>query len=57
VALVAASALLGLVLRGAIFFGTLGEIDADQAIVGLMALGILDGERPAFYWVRPMAVP
>jgi Dolichyl-phosphate-mannose-protein mannosyltransferase len=44
----------GLALRLAIIAGPLGEIDADEAIVGLMARHIAFlGELPVFYWGQP----
>lgn len=33
--------------------GPLGELEADEAVVGLMALHVLRGERPVFYWGQP----
>jgi hypothetical protein len=46
--------LIGLVLRLAIISSPLGEIDADEAVVGLMARHIaFVGERPVFYWGQP----
>jgi Dolichyl-phosphate-mannose-protein mannosyltransferase len=46
--------LLGLALRLAIIAGPLGEIDGDEAVVGLMARHIAFlGERPVFYWGQP----
>jgi hypothetical protein len=33
--------------------GPLGAVEADEAVVGLMALHILAGERPVFYWGQP----
>lgn len=29
------------------------ELEADEAIIGLMARHILQGERPVFYWMQP----
>jgi 4-amino-4-deoxy-L-arabinose transferase-like glycosyltransferase len=44
----------GLGLRLAIIASPLGEIDADEAVVGLMARHIAFlGERPVFYWGQP----
>jgi hypothetical protein len=44
--------LVGLALRLAIVASPLGEIDGDEAVVGLMARHIAFlGERPVFYWV------
>jgi hypothetical protein len=44
----------GLGLRLAIISSPLGEIDGDEAVVGLMARHIaLLGERPVFYWGQP----
>jgi hypothetical protein len=51
---VAALVLLGLVVRLAIIFSPLGEIDGDEAVVGLMARHIAFlGERPVFYYGQP----
>jgi hypothetical protein len=50
----AALVLVGLAYRLAIIFSPLGEIDADEAVVGLMARHIAFlGERPVFYWGQP----
>ncbi|MDQ6673184.1 MAG: glycosyltransferase family 39 protein [Chloroflexota bacterium] len=44
----------GLALRLAVIASPLGEIDADEAVVGLMARHIAFlGERPVFYWGQP----
>ena len=44
----------GLGLRLAVIASPLGEIDADEAVVGLMARHIAFlGERPVFYWGQP----
>src|SRR5918912_2735971 len=46
--------LVGLALRLAIIASPLGEIDGDEAVVGLMARHIaFVGERPVFYWGQP----
>ncbi|HEX8968788.1 MAG TPA: hypothetical protein VF937_12960 [Chloroflexota bacterium] len=46
--------LVGLALRLAVIASPLGEIDADEAVVGLMARHIAFlGERPVFYWGQP----
>jgi len=47
---VVALAVAGLVLRLVILEGRWGTIDSDEAVVGLMARDILDGEWRAFYW-------
>ena len=52
-ALVVGIVLAGLALRAWILAGPLGEVEADESVVGLMALHILRGERPAFYWGQP----
>ena len=44
---------LGIVLRAWILTGPLGEVEADESVVGLMALHIQAGEFPAFYWGQP----
>jgi hypothetical protein len=41
--------LLGIALRLYLLFGSQGIIEADEALVGLQAFGILRGERPIFY--------
>jgi 4-amino-4-deoxy-L-arabinose transferase-like glycosyltransferase len=44
----------GLAYRLAVLFSPLGEIDGDEAVVGLMARHIAFlGERPVFYWGQP----
>jgi hypothetical protein len=44
----------GLLVRLAIIFSPLGQIDGDEAVVGLMARHIAFlGERPVFYWGQP----
>jgi hypothetical protein len=46
--------LVGLAFRLAIVASPLGEIDGDEAVVGLMARHIAFlGERPVFYWGQP----
>jgi hypothetical protein len=42
--------LFGLAARVWIFTGGLGEVNADEALVGLMALHLLDGEWNTFFW-------
>src|SRR5437763_15115923 len=50
----AALLLVGLAFRLAIIASPLGEIDGDEAVVGLMARHIaFAGERPVFYWGQP----
>ena len=50
----AAVLLVGLAVRLAILFSPLGELDGDEAVVGLMARHIaFEGERPVFYWGQP----
>jgi 4-amino-4-deoxy-L-arabinose transferase-like glycosyltransferase len=45
---------LALLARLLVIVSPLGEIDADEAIVGLMARHIaFSGERPVFYWGQP----
>ena len=45
---------IGLALRLAVIASPLGEIDGDEAVVGLMARHIAFlGERPVFYWGQP----
>lgn len=41
--------LLGIALRLYLLFGSRAIIEADEALVGLQAFGILRGERPIFY--------
>src|SRR5690349_7266274 len=46
--------LVGLAARLAVIGSPLGEIDGDEAVVGLMARHIAFlGERPVFYWGQP----
>lgn len=40
----------GVVLRVVVLTGRWGTVDSDEAVVGLMARDILDGEWRAFYW-------
>ena len=47
---VAVLALVGLGIRLWIMTGRLGAIDSDEAITGLMARHLLDGEFRAFFW-------
>ena len=47
---VAVLALLGLAVRIWIMTGRLGAIDSDEAMTGLMARHVLDGEHRAFMW-------
>jgi hypothetical protein len=49
-AVVAAAVLAGLALRAWVLASPLGTLDADEAIVGLMARHVLDGELSVFYW-------
>src|SRR5438093_6368322 len=45
---------IALALRLAIIFSPLGELDGDEAVVGLMARHIAFlGERPVFYYGQP----
>src|SRR5438093_9073807 len=41
-------------LRIWILASPLGEVEADESVVGLMALHIQAGERPLFYWGQPV---
>jgi hypothetical protein len=46
--------LVGVALRLGVISSPLGEIDGDEAVVGLMARHIaFVGERPVFYWGQP----
>src|SRR4051794_7956332 len=50
----AAALAVGLALRLAVIASPLGEIDGDEAVVGLMARHIaFVGEKPVFYWGQP----
>jgi 4-amino-4-deoxy-L-arabinose transferase-like glycosyltransferase len=49
-AFVAAAILVGIGLRAWVLASPLGTLEADEAIVGLMARHILDGELSIFYW-------
>jgi Dolichyl-phosphate-mannose-protein mannosyltransferase len=48
--LVAVSAVAGIVLRAAVLQSSLGVLDGDEAVWGLMARHALDGELTTFYW-------
>jgi hypothetical protein len=49
-----AALVVGLAVRLAVIASPLGEIDGDEAVVGLMARHIAFlGERPVFYWGQP----
>jgi hypothetical protein len=48
--LIAVLALIGLGIRLWVMTGRLGAIDSDEAITGLMARHLLDGEFRAFFW-------
>jgi hypothetical protein len=37
-------------LRAWILSSSIGRVDGDEAVVGLMARGIIDGEHPVFFW-------
>lgn len=45
--------LAALALRLFLLSGPQTELEADEAIVGLMARHILQGDRPVFYWMQP----
>jgi hypothetical protein len=47
---VGALAVAGMVLRVVVLRGRWGTLDSDEAVVGLMARDLLDGEWRAFYW-------
>src|SRR2546427_2321359 len=50
----AVALLVGMALRLAVIVSPLGEIDADEAVVGLMARHIAFlGDRPVFYYGQP----
>src|SRR6202521_4717934 len=50
----AAALVVGLVVRLGVIASPLGEIDGDEAVVGLMARHIAFlGERPVFYYGQP----
>ena len=48
--LVGATALAGIALRAWVHESALGTPDSDEAVVGLMALHVLDGELTTFFW-------
>jgi hypothetical protein len=48
--LVGATALAGIALRVWVYRSALGTPDSDEAIVGLMARHVLDGELTTFFW-------
>ena len=49
-AIVAVLVVIGFAIRIWIMTGRLGAIDSDEAITGLMARHLLDGEFRAFFW-------
>jgi hypothetical protein len=49
-AFVVAAIVAGIALRAWILASPLGTLDADEAVVGLMARHVLDGELSVFYW-------
>jgi hypothetical protein len=49
-ALVGLSAVAGVALRVWVYRSSMGVPDSDEAVVGLMALHVLDGELPVFFW-------
>jgi Dolichyl-phosphate-mannose-protein mannosyltransferase len=49
-AFVVAAVVAGIALRVWVLASPLGTLDADEAIVGLMARHVLDGEFSVFYW-------
>ena len=51
-ALVIAGIGAGLVLRAYVLQSNLGALDSDEAVLGLMALHVLDGEFSVFYWLQ-----
>jgi hypothetical protein len=53
IGVVGAAALVGIGLRVWILGTPLGNIDSDEAIVGLMARHIQQGEFPAIFWGQP----
>jgi 4-amino-4-deoxy-L-arabinose transferase-like glycosyltransferase len=50
---VGAAILAGLALRAWMLSSSLGTLDADEAVWGLMARHVLDGELSTFYWGQP----
>lgn len=44
---------MGAAVRLWLLLGSLGEMEADEAVVGLMARHVLAGEWPVFYWGQP----
>jgi Dolichyl-phosphate-mannose-protein mannosyltransferase len=49
-AVVALAAVVGLAMRVAVWRSDLGVLDGDEAVWGLMAKHVLDGQFAAFYW-------
>ena len=48
--LVGLAAVAGIALRVWVYRSSMGVPDSDEAVVGLMALHVLDGELPVFFW-------
>jgi 4-amino-4-deoxy-L-arabinose transferase-like glycosyltransferase len=51
-AFIAAGVLAGIALRIEVLRSNLGALDSDEAVVGLMALHLLQGEFSVFYWLQ-----
>jgi 4-amino-4-deoxy-L-arabinose transferase-like glycosyltransferase len=51
--IVAGAVLAGVALRAWVLATELGELDADEAVHGLMARHVLDGELSVFFWLQP----
>ena len=50
---IAGALLVGVALRVWVLATGLGELDADEAVHGLMARHVLDGELSVFFWLQP----
>ena len=56
-ALVPCAVIVGIVFRAWMLASPIGLLDSDEAVVGLMARHILDGELPIFFWGQAYGGP
>ena len=55
--LVVCAAVVGIVFRAWMLASPIGMLDGDEAIVGLMARHMLEGDFPVFFWGQPYGGP
>ncbi|HEX2295550.1 MAG TPA: hypothetical protein VHN37_09605, partial [Actinomycetota bacterium] len=56
-ALVPCAVIVGIVFRAWMLRSPIGLLDSDEAVVGLMARHVLDGDFPVFFWGQPYGGP